>query len=138
MNFSIDTINNKNNKKNGFTLVEVIVSLLLIGMFLGVFGPAISNIFKQSLNVSDNDESFNIAYNLASSAANNPQNVVPTDVTENSFDISSGSFDLTLDDGSGSKTEYTPDIKLFVYTSKYTSGRFGSSKELSFNDYSVR
>ncbi len=126
-------------KKSGFTLVEVVVSLILIGMFLAVFGPAISNIFKQSLNIADNDESFNLAYNYASYEANNLQDEVTNNiVTLTTFEKNSGKVQLTLYDNTGKEvTTYSPD-KLLVYTTKYVSGRFGSSKELCFNDYSVR
>ncbi len=130
------------NKNRGFTLIEVAVSLILIGMFIAVFGPAISDIFKQSMNVSDNNESFNLAYNYASYEANNAQDEVTTEnidkVNVDIFEKSSGEIVLTLDDGSGAPlTTYSPE-KFLVYTSEYSSGRFGSSKTLRFNDYSIR
>ncbi len=128
-------------RRKGFTLVEVAVSLMLIGVFIVIFGPAISNIFKQTMNVSDNDESFNIAYNYASLEANNEQDEV-TDVNVDIVNVtvyeqSSNEVVLTLDDGSGTPVTYTPE-KFLVYTSEYSSGRFGSSKTLCFNDYAVR
>ncbi len=128
-------------KKKGFTLVEVAVSLILIGMFIVVFGPSISNIFKQTMNVADSNESFNLAYNYASVEANNLQDEVTAENIDNVdvdiFDNTSNEVVLTLNDNSGTEITYSPE-KFLVYTSEYISGRFGSSKTLCFNDYSVR
>ncbi len=131
------------NKKNGFTLVEVIVSLILIGMFLGVFGPSISEIFKQTMNVSDNDQTFNLAYNRASAAANSQQDItIPENGTVTTFlgdnaDVVLTVFDVADDGTETSVATYSPN-KFVVYTSTYNGGRFGSTKQLCFNDYSVR
>ncbi len=127
-------------KIKGFTLVEVVVSLLIISIIAAIFLPALTDIFKQTANLEDNDISFTNAYNLTrEEIGKDTETSSNADVTckvYNKADATTPS--LTLYDSTGAKqAEYTPE-KVILYYSPYSVGRFGKASNLMFNDYLVK
>lgn len=137
----------KNMKKNkGFTLVEIIVSVMLIAIFLVIFGPPIADMFKEVVNSSTNDQSFNNAYNLTTYYASTGGDVEPTDaawVTCNVAETDASNpnaITIFLYKADGSlvtgKNFTIPAVR--YYFAPYDIGSFGNAKKLCFNDYYVK
>lgn len=137
--------NLKNKKTSGFTLIEIVVSIMLIAIFLVVFGPPIADMFKEVVNTSDNDESFNSAYNLVTyygSTGNVVDNTYLDDDGNPAVtcdDTYEGDVTISLKTKEGTtvtgKDFAIPGVKF--YYAKYDTGSFGNAKQLYFNDYYV-
>lgn len=135
-----DTYSRKKNMKQnkGFTLVEIIVSVMLIAIFLVIFGPPIADMFKEVVNSSTNDQSFNNAYNLTTYYASTGS--IETGDDPISYDEYAGdAVSISLyKDGAlvTGKTFVKPPVT--SYYAPYNMGSFGNARELCFNDYYVK
>lgn len=135
-------IRKKSNKKLGFTLFEIIISLFIIGVFIALFIPAIINIYGNLMNLSNTDISFNTAYSETIYEANN---VNSSPVKYSDVDIQDLSDYTTLkiydDKGNNVKIDgknltFEPE-NFYVYTKEYNFGTIGSNTTLYFNAYSL-
>ncbi len=143
-------------KNRGFTLIEIIVCLVIIGSFLAIFGPSISDLFKHVSNLENIEKAYLDTYNAVRFAAAadlntddtvNPDNYAeyknivrykefsdPNDSTKDYLRLTYTDYSVTPN-VSVTKT-YSPD-KIIVYYSTYKSGTFGNENEHYYNDYRI-
>ncbi len=145
-------------KNKGFTLLEIIVCLVIIGSFLAIFGPSISDLFKHVSNLDNIEESYLNTYNavrFATAADLNTDNTVnpdnypeyknivrfteftpPTSADDNNVRLYSIDYSTDTNGVKTKVTSYSP-TKIIVYYATYKSGRFGSENDLYYNDYKI-
>lgn len=137
----ITTANNnysKNKLNAGFTLVEVAVCVLLIAFFLVIFGPPIADMFKEIVNSSDNDASFNNAYNLTTYyGSTGIIEEVEAPVVFDDYAADRVTIFLFDADGVPDTSKNFTIPKVTSYYAPYDTGSFGNAKQLCFNDYYV-
>lgn len=130
------------NKHKGFTLIEITFSLLLLGVFISLFMPAIINIYRDIESLHTLDSSFNNAYNETIYESNRAKDV-PTKYDDVDINELKNYTTLTLLDSTGNPVNYggtnityQPE-HFFVYSKDYKSSSFNYNSSLWFNAYSL-